>query len=190
MIFVIDTTASMTPVLEELALSMGGIVRVLERLVPSLRVGFVAYRDSHFGTWVTRKLPATPTKGQAQVVYDYVNNLRAASRGGPTPDEAVFDGLREALALPHRQGAKVSMIVIGDARAHPHEEQATLTLARRFAASGPRRTVSALFVSTPSQRRFGQGDRGFFQRLAQAGDGAFKDHVGEMIENILLSVLD
>ena len=60
-VFVVDTTASMAPALRDLSLSLVGIVRVLERLVPSLRVGFVAYRDHDVPGWLTLQLPLTPT---------------------------------------------------------------------------------------------------------------------------------
>ena len=80
--------------------------------------------------------------------------------------------------------------MIGDAAPHAREEAQTLALARRYAANGPERSVSALFIDTPSYRRFGTGDRGFFAQLAQSGRGQFNRHSGEMIESVLLSVLD
>ncbi|MFQ5972948.1 MAG: hypothetical protein ACE5Q3_11495, partial [Alphaproteobacteria bacterium] len=70
LVFVVDTTASMANVLRDMALSMAGIVRVLERLVPSLRVGFVAYRDHDFRDWVVRSLPLTPTDSGLAVILD------------------------------------------------------------------------------------------------------------------------
>ena len=45
LVFAIDTTASMTPVIHELAVSMRSIVRILQRLVPSVRIGISAYKD-------------------------------------------------------------------------------------------------------------------------------------------------
>jgi Mg-chelatase subunit ChlD len=188
-VFVIDTTASMRPVIKDLALSIGGIARVLERLVPSLRVGVVAYRDYDTGgPWVTRPFPPTPTASGMARIQSFVEGLR--TRSSNTPREAVLSGLSEALSLPLRSGAKKSIILIGDAAPHRKEEQATLQLARRWSAGGPERSVSALFIDTPSYRRFGSGDRGFFAELARSGGGQFNRHSGEMIESVLLSVLD
>ena len=45
LVFVIDTTASMTPVIRDLAVSIRSIVRILQRLVPSVRIGISAYKD-------------------------------------------------------------------------------------------------------------------------------------------------
>ena len=190
LVFVVDTTASMKPVLRELSLSIGGIVRILERLVDSLRVGVVAYRDYDFQPgWVVRSLPPTPTATQAATVYAFIGSLRPPRRGGQTPREAVLPALRTALSMRLRPGAKQAIIVIGDAAAHRNEEVATLNLARGFARAGPRRTVSVLFVATPSFRHLGSGDDKFFAELARVGGGKFSTHGGQMIESILLSVL-
>lgn len=191
LVFVIDTTASMRPVIRDLSLSMSGIVRVLQRLVPSLRVAVVAYRDYDTGGgWSVRSLPPTPTGSAMADVQYFVDGLRRAIRSSRTPREAVYAGLREALSLPLRPGAKQSIIVIGDAAPHRNEERRTLDLARRYVRSGSERSVSALFVDTPAYRLYGTGDRDFFTTLARTGGGEFNEHSGGMIEGVLLSVLD
>lgn len=188
LVFVIDASGSMEQVLRDLSQSLQGIVRVLERLVPSLRVGMVAYRDYDVGGWVVNPLPLTPTRTRLAVVTGFAGNLRAAKAGGATVTEAMLEGLRTALQMNFRPGAKRTVIVIGDAAAHPNEQAAALQLVRSFAASGRERSVSALFVSTEAFRRYGRGDRAFFERLARAGSGVFTDHRGEMLESVLLSI--
>jgi Tfp pilus assembly major pilin PilA len=191
LVFVVDVTASMRPAIRDLSLSLSGIVRVLQRLVPSLRVGVVAYGDYDTGAgWSVRALPPTSTETSMAEVQGFVDWLSRAIRSSRTPREAVYQGLREALSLPLRRGAKQSIIVIGDAAPHRNEESATLDLARRYQHSGPERNVSALFVDTPSYRLYGSGDREFFADLARDGGGEFNQHSGEMIESVLLSVLD
>ena len=191
LIFVIDTTASMRPVIRDLSLSMSGIVRVLQRLVPSLRVGVVAYRDYDTGAgWSVRSLPPTPTASSMAEVQAFVDWLSRAIRSSRTPREAVYSGLREALSLPLRPRAKQSVIVIGDAAPHRNEERRTLDLANRYARSGAERSVSVLFVDTPAYQLYGTGDREFFATLARYGGGAFNEHSGGMIEGVLLSVLE
>ena len=191
LVFVIDTTASMRPVIRDLSLSMSGIVRVLQRLVPSLRVAVVAYRDYDTGAgWSVRSLPPTSTSSSMAKVQAFVDWLRRAIRSSRTPREAVYAGLREALSLPLRPGAKQSIIVIGDAAPHRNEERRTLDLARRYVHSGSERSVSALFVDTPAYRLYGTGDRDFFATLARYGGGEFNEHSGGMMEGVLLSVLN
>ena len=92
--------------------------------------------------------------------------------------------------MPLRSDAKQSIIVIGDAAPHRREERQLLDLARRYARSGPERSLSVLFVSTPTYRIYGRGQDRYFQQLAKAGGGAFTEHSGAMIESVLLSVLD
>ena len=82
-----------------------------------------------------------------------------------------------------------SIIVIGDAAAHRHEQSKALQRTRRFAGGGERNSLSALFVTTPSSLSAGNVDRGFFEVLAEAGRGEFSDHSGRLIESVLLSVL-
>lgn len=190
LVFVIDASGSMTRAIRELRLSLRGIVRVLERLVPSLRVGFVAYRDYDVGSWVVRPLPLTPTASRLDQVLAFASSIKAARVGGSTVTEALAAGLERAMRMRFRADAKQTLIVIGDAAAHPSEQAKALALARRFAAGNPLRSVSTLFVNTLSYMRYGRGDRRFFAELARAGNGTFSDHRGEMMESILLSVIE
>ena len=139
---------------------------------------------------MVRSLPLTPTDTGLERIVGFTAGLEPPRRGGQTTREAVLDGLERAMRLDYRDGAKQTVIVIGDAAPHRGEEAATLALARRFAASGERRTISPLFVTTEAYLRYGEGDRGFFMSLAEAGGGAFSDHSGEMMEAVLLSVLE
>ncbi len=191
LVFVVDTTASMKPVLRDLSFSIGGIVRVLERLVDSLHVAVVAYRDYDFRpSWVVRDLQPTSTSTNASAIYDFISGLRTPIRGGYTPREAVLAAVRTALSMRLRPNAKQAIVIIGDAAPHRNEEAATLEAVRGFARSGPRRTVSVLFVATPSYLHLGTGDEKFFSSLAREGGGKFSTHGGQMIESILLSVLE
>lgn len=189
LIFVVDTTVSMTPALEEMAASMRAIARILERLVPSVRIGVVAYRDRDTGLEPIEVLPPTATEGGLPRIVAFVESLSASPVGSRTVEEDVYLGLQAALALPLRPHARQAIVVIGDAAAHPEESQAAFALAHGFARRSAARSLSALFVTTPGSLRRGQIDRRFFQTLARAGGGAFTDHAGSMVESVLLSVL-
>lgn len=189
LIFLVDTTRSMGPVLAELAISMKGIVRILERLIPSVRIGFIAYRDRDAGVKPLIVLPLTSTDDGLDRLLRFVSNLRISPRGSGTLEEDMYLGLTRALSMRLRPDAKQSIVVIGDAAAHPWEASRTLKRAKRFARQGKRSSLSALYVSTPSSRSFGDVGRSFFVDLAAAGGGEFSDHSGKMIESILLSVL-
>ena len=189
LVIVIDTTSSMGQPLRDLRLSIGGLIRILERLVPSLRIGFVAYRDHDMGGKVTTSLQPMSTELQAREIYEFVRRLRPAERGGPTPREAVYTGLNRAVSMSLRPEAQQTIILVGDAGPHRERERSTLALVKRFVESGPDRNVSAHFVETRSYRAYGTGDKNYYKQLAKTGGGEFSDQQGSMIEKVLLAVL-
>ena len=184
LVFVMDTTGSMRPALADVQSSLLGIVRILARLAPSLRVGFVAYRDRG-EAYVTRETPLLRVnQGNVTALLAFVQGLDA--QGGGDDPEAVEAGLDVALAMPWRPDADGRIIVIGDAPVHPARVGQTLSMAAGFAASGTRlpRSVSVIYTGTDAR----VGD--YFARLAEAGRGDFNQYQGQMIENVLLAVLD
>lgn len=189
LIFVVDTTSSMEPALRELAASMRSIVKILERLVPSVRIGVAAYKDRDTGLAPVTVLPMTPTNRDLRRVLNFVDNLDAARVGSKTVEEDVHLGLAAAFAMPLRPNARQAIVVIGDAAAHKVFQEETLIRSRNFVRTNKNRTLSTLFVTTPSSLLHGQRDRHYFQRLADAGNGTFNDHAGSMTESVLLSVL-
>jgi hypothetical protein len=189
LIFVIDTTASMTPAIRELAASMGSLVRILERLVSSVRIGVVEYRDRDIRNPPVRALPLTATEAELARIVAFVDALEASPVGSRTIEEDMHLGLEAAMGMQLRPGARQALMVIGDAAAHPEVQVEILHKVRTFARADPERSVSALFVSTPSSRSRGDRARPFFGELALAGNGSFHDRTGTMLESVLLSVL-
>lgn len=187
LVFVIDTTRSMRVTLEQLSESLGDIVAILKRLVRSLQVGVVAYRDAELGTPVLTVLKLTPTRSFGRI-QSFMSRLRVASRGGKTIEEDVLLGLQEADGLAWRNGSVRQIILIGDAAAHPGDQAASIALARRF-HQHPDSTISTLFIPTDAFLRYGSNDRDFFAQVAHAGGGEFSEHSGRIVESILLSVL-
>ena len=188
LVFAVDTTASLEPVVREIAFSLRSIVRILESLVPSVRIGVVAYRDHDTGTSLPPvvSLPLTEVDADGpglRRVVSYIESLAASPVGSATIEEDVLPGLRTAIAMPFRRDARQAIVVIGDAAAHGDEQLETYALARKFAfVDDDLRNVSSLFVTTPSSMRAGNYARGFFVQLAQAGGGAFNEHTGSMID--------
>lgn len=187
-VFVVDTTHSMRPALRDLSRSLQGIVRVLQRLVPSVRVGVVSYTDRDTGYPPVSALGLTDTRASLSRVQGFVQSLQPPPRGSRTLDEDVELGLARALSMTWRPDAVKVILVIGDAQPHPQDRARTLSMATRF-GRGRKAAVSSLYVSTKSSRRAGDSARPFFRRLAQAGSGQFNDHTGQMFESVILSVL-
>jgi hypothetical protein len=153
LVFVIDTTASMTPVIRELAVSMRSIVRILQRLVPSVRIGISAYKDRDIGLPPVITFPLTPTDPFLARIVGFVESLEASPIGSRTLEEDVHLGLEAATLMRWRPDARQVLVVIGDAEAHPEYQNETFWRARNFVQDHELRTLSTLFVTTPSSPR-------------------------------------
>jgi hypothetical protein len=184
LVIVIDTTGSMRREIRELQSGLLGILRILHRLSPSLAVSVIAYRDRG-EEYVTRTYPLSRVdEGTIRGLLEFVSGLRAV--GGGDPPEAVDAALEEASRIPWRQGVLGRLVVIGDAPAHMPDWQRSFETIARYRASdrgNPGRTVGAIFTGRDPE------GRAFFQRMAEAGGGDFREHKGELMESILLSVL-
>jgi von Willebrand factor type A domain len=190
LIFVIDTTASMTPVIGDLALSLSSVVRVLERMVPSIRIGIAAYNDRDTGQVPVVILPPTSANEHLARVLAFLERLQASSVGSRTIEEDVHLGFEAAMLMKLRPEVRQTFVLIGDAAVHLQLVDGTLYGIRNFVAGHKQRTVSALYVSTPSSISHGENiPIAFFQAVAEAGKGTYTDHTGSMMESVLLSVL-
>lgn len=185
LVFVMDTTGSMRDELEDLQANLVAIIQVLQRLAPTLRMGFVAYRDRG-DAYVVRGSGLAPLPpGEDAEILSFVREL-TADGGGDTP-ERLDEAVTAAVSMPWRANAQGRIIVIGDAPAHPADVERTISLAAqyRLSAPGPRfpRALAAIYTGDhPAVRTF-------FERLARAGGGDFSVHRGQMIESVLLAVL-
>ncbi len=185
LVFVMDTTGSMRHELADVQANLLGVIRVLHRLAPSLRVGFVAFKDRG-AAYLTRSFPLSPmTDPNVAKVVRFVGQMSA--EGGGDDPEPVDEALAVATAMPWRDDAQGQIIVIGDAPTRPSGRQHTFQLAERFRSSAPGRdlprTVSAIYAGPPA------GARLFFEQIAKAGGGDFSAYQGQIIEDVLLSVL-
>jgi hypothetical protein len=189
LVFVIDTTASMGPVIRDLAVSMRSVVRVLERMVPSVRIGISAYKDHDIPLPPVITFPLTEANPYLPRIVGFLDGMEASPIGSRTLDEDVHRGLEAATLMHWRPAAKQVMVLIGDAEAHPENENESLWRIRNFVQGNKLRSFSALFVTTPSSLTAGNIARNHFQAYAKAGNGTFNDHTGSMMESVLLSVL-
>ncbi|GMQ91573.1 MAG: hypothetical protein BMS9Abin11_0882 [Gammaproteobacteria bacterium] len=186
-VFVMDTTGSMSKQIYSLRENLNGIVRVLGKLAPKLRVGFVAYRD-HGEPYVTQKFPITRmNKRGYQSLKGFLSNLQA--KGGGDHPEAVQEGLRKAIQMRWRAKVRRIIIVIGDAQAHPADFSDINSMVTAFSNRSRRNhMVSAIFTARRGTRYF-RSDKPFFELLARNGKGAYVEEPSRMLESILISVL-
>ena len=92
-----------------------------------------------------------------------------------------------ATAMPWRADAQGRILVIGDAPARPSGQRRALELAERFQALGADPACRAR--SRRSSPAHAPAAQLFFEQIARAGGGDFSAYQGQIIENVLLSVL-
>ncbi len=186
LVFVMDATGSMRDEIQDVQRSLLSIIRVLERFAPSLRIGFVAYKD-RTDEYLTQTFPLVAmTRESLPRIQAFVRGLQA--RGGGDTPEPVGLALGVAYGMPWRSDARGRIVVIGDAPVHDWDRARTLEMASQFHRSRPPgrldRRISAIFTGrSPAGRRF-------FEQLALAGGGDMITHRGQMMESVLLSILD
>jgi hypothetical protein len=115
-VFVIDSTGSMDPYIEEVKQKVLGIIMEIEEasITPHVSFGIVVYGDHPpQDSIVTKSFPLTSNH---QEILDNVHSLPRTG-GGDYP-EAVVDGLHEGIEMSWHQGSHRVMVLMGDAPPH------------------------------------------------------------------------
>src|SRR5262245_11557751 len=148
---VVDSTGSMQNVIDEIKRRMDDLAATMQRLVPTARVGAVAYRDRD-----DDKVATAPRQSENFLVKwtDLTFNVKkvqtfldgiVAEGGGDWP-EAVKDGLECAMRqLKWRQDAKKVISLVGSSQPHEKDLPAIKKLVEDWHARGG--VVSTIDVS-------------------------------------------
>src|SRR5262245_41786242 len=148
---VVDSTGSMQNVIDDLRRRLDDLVTTLQRLVPTARIGAVAYRDRDTGNIAT-----APAQSEDFVVKwsDLTFNGKKVetflaglvAEGGGDWEEAVRDGLACAMQkLKWRDDAKKVIILVGSSPPHAQDVPAIRQLVENWHARGG--VVSTIDVS-------------------------------------------
>ncbi len=148
---VVDSTGSMQTVIDDLKERLDDMVVTLQRLVPTARIGAVAYRDRD-----DDKVATAPRQSESFVVrwsdltfnpkkvQTFLNGIVA--EGGGDWEEAVKDGVEAAMRqLKWRQDAKKVIVVVGSSPPHEKDIPALKKLIEEWHARGG--IVSTIDVS-------------------------------------------
>ena len=148
---VVDATGSMQNVIDEIKKRLDDLAVTLQRLVPTARIGAVAYRDRD-----DDKVATAPRQSEDFLVRwsDLTFNVKKVqtfldgivAEGGGDWEEAVKDGLECAMRqLKWRTDAKKVIILVGSSPPHERDVPAIRTLVTDWRARGG--VVSAIDVS-------------------------------------------
>ena len=148
---VVDSTGSMQNVIDEIKRRMDDLAASMQRLVPTSRVGAVAYRDRDDDKVATAPRQSedflvkwTDLTFNVKKVQSFLDGI-VAEGGGDWP-EAVKDGLECAMRqLKWRQDAKKVIILVGSSPPHEKDIPALKKLVDDWHARGG--VVSAIDVS-------------------------------------------
>jgi hypothetical protein len=150
---VVDSTGSMQNIIDDLKRRLVDVVRTMQRLVPTARIGAVAYRDRDTGKIATAPRQSedfvvkwTDLTFNAAKVQSFLGGIVA--EGGGDWKEAVREGLETAMKqLKWRPDAKKVIVVVGSSP--PHEDD--LPAIRSLIADWRARNgfVSTIDVSYP-----------------------------------------
>ena len=186
-VFVLDTTNSMTLEIEALKRELYVVVDVLERMMPSVGIGVVTFND-RFQSPVIRHHPLRQLTNNPDNLNDLQRFLRTISihnARGRNPDipEAILTALKQAVSTSFRPNIENRIvIVITDSFAYPEDQTATYRLARQFSQEKGHR-VSVVFV-----RAYPESEK-YLQQLADAGNGLLVADRGSILGNVLLGML-
>lgn len=137
---VIDTTESMQFVIDEVKRHATALVENLQRMVPTARIGVVAYRDQG-DEYVTKW---SDLSFKTDKLRAFISNLSAS--GGGDWEEAVLEGIDAAIhELSWRKKSKKIIILIGGSPPHPEDVGDLERLIARFRADGG--TLSTIDVT-------------------------------------------
>lgn len=128
--FVMDTTASMRPMLDEARAGADSLLTFLADISGSMRAAYVAYRD-HDNPPVWTGQPLTT---DIPAIRRFLFGLQ--TQGGADLPEAVFEGLEACSKMKWNRDAERQLILIGDAPPHERDLLKLRQLLEQFAEVG------------------------------------------------------
>jgi len=167
MVFVLDTTSSMSGLLEGAKQRIWGIVNEVMQSSshPDVRIGLVAYRDRG-DQYVTRILPLT---NDLDKVYSTLMDYRAEG-GGDVPENvrrALVDGVRQAGWSQRSSRVAQIIFLVGDAPPHDDYKDEPDTTTTTIEALQQGMIVNTIQCGNIA------GTREVWQTIAQRGQGQY-----------------
>lgn len=147
LVLVVDTTESMQFVIDQVKDRAASLVKSIQQMVPTSRIGIVAYRDEG-DEYVTRW---TDLSFRTDKLLGFVSQISAA--GGGDYEEAVLEAIDTAIEdLSWRKKSKKIVILIGGSPPHEEDIEQLRTVVRGFKADGG--SLSAIDVTDGLHLRF------------------------------------
>ncbi len=147
LVLVVDTTESMQFVIDQVKEQAASLVKSIQEMVPTSRIGIVAYRDEG-DEYVTRW---TDLSFRTDKLLGFVSQISAV--GGGDYEEAVLEAIETAIDdLSWRKKSKKIVILIGGSPPHGEDIDELKSVVRDFKAAGG--SLSAIDVTDGLHLRF------------------------------------
>ncbi len=126
-VFVFDSTASMSGYLKKVKLKIKNLASAFRKLVPTCRIGLVTYRDKP-DEYVTKCYPLTYG---ILALNEFLSEINYG--GGYDVREAVAEGLKVAIeGMKWNEKSKKFILLIGDAPPHKEDMPQAVKMIRKF----------------------------------------------------------
>lgn len=178
-VFVFDSTGSMTRTIQDTKSTIVEMCGVLRSLVPDARIGLVTYRDrGRNEDYLVRQVPLALDYWRASNFVQFVT----AEGGGDRPED-VRAGLTAAMRQEWRPNAQRVIVLAGDAPAHAGDLKGMLKDVRRFAKN--KRSFVHTLITSPE--RAGPTTHDHFRRIAESGRGVCEpiENRGRILQRVL-----
>ena len=162
-VFVFDSTGSMTRTILDTKATIIQMLDVLRTLVPDARIGLVTYRDrGPREDYHVRQVPLDIDYWRATNFVQFI-----VAEGGGDLREDVRAGLNSAFKQNWRRSARRVVVLAGDAPAHTNDFKELLAEVKRFTLN--RRSFVHTLITSPD--RASAATRDHFEKIAKAGRG-------------------
>jgi hypothetical protein len=168
--FVIDSTSSMVPFIDEARRVVNELINKLAAIVPNLRLAIVTYRDRG-DEYITRHLDLTNDRYE---ILTFLEGCKAEG-GGDFP-EAIYEALYRAVeTLYWRAEARKVIILVGDAPYHQDDCPKIDRLLNAFCSKENKGVVNAVYVGPPEDSPGGDYKTAIscMQHITQVASGEF-----------------
>jgi Sec-independent protein translocase protein TatA len=184
----LDVSGSMGDYIAQMKQQIADLVTVLDRLSPSVGIGFVTYGDRLWQNPISfQQIYPTSNLPQIQAFIDSTDtNMGLGNGSNDDVPEALSAALNQAVVMNWRnESQRRYIIVITDAPAYPELLNATFDVAQSFSANtSPEHYVSTVMVGSDQAEEY-------LQRLAQNGQGEFIDSTSgqSMLASIIMAIV-
>lgn len=184
----LDVSGSMGDYITQMKQQIADLVTVLDRLSPSVGIGFVAYGDRLWDNPISFQ-QIYPTNNLSQI-QSFINNtdtnMGLGSGSNDDVPEALSAALNQAVVMNWRpESQRRYIIVITDAPAYPELMNTTFETAQSFSATtSPEHYVSTVMVGSDQAAEY-------LRRLAASGAGELIDSTSgqSMLASIIMAIV-